>query len=102
MIWYLIWVLLWMTVGHLLGAVIMSLLICWHMFDNAFDWDDYHECWSEILESKYHNFDRTKFITYVEWSVWALVWPIKIIVMWFDIIPSADQLYHERFDKEEA
>ena len=102
MIWYLIWVLLWMTVGHLFGVVVMTLLIIRHMIVNALDWDNYHECWREILDSKYDNFDYTKFISYVLWSAWALVWPVKLIVMWLDVIPSADRLYHERFNKEEA
>ena len=102
MIGYLIWVLLWLTVGHAFGAVIFTLLVIRHMDANAFDWDDYHECWKEILDSKWYTFDWTKFVHYVAWSAWALIWPAKIIVMWRDVIPSADQLYHERFDKEEA
>ena len=102
MIWYLIGVLLWMTVGHLIGAAIYGLLAVYHAISNSFDLDYYRECWKEILDSKYDDFNWTKFISWVKWSACALVWPVKLIVMWRDIIPSADQLYRERFDKEEA
>lgn len=102
MIWYLIGVLLWMTVGHLLGAVILALLIIRHIIVNSFDVVKYRECWREILDSKYHDFDWTKFIDYVEWTAWALVWPVKLVDIWFTAVLSTDRLYHERFDKEEA
>lgn len=102
MIWYLIWVLLWMTVGHTIGGMIMFVLILWHAFTNAFEFRGYIECWKEIMHLKYCDVDWTKFVDCVQWSAWALIWPIKFVVMWFDIISSADQLYHERFDKGES
>jgi hypothetical protein len=100
MIWYLFWALLWMTVGHLIGAVIYTILVLCHITARSFDWDDYHECWEEILDSKYIDFDWTKFSSWAKWSAWALIWPIKLVDMWIHVIPSADRLYRERFGEE--
>lgn len=102
MIWWIIGVLLWVTVGQTIGAIILLVWILWHAFTNAFEFDRYIECWREIMHLKYHKVDLAKFVDCVQWLAWALVWPIKFVDMWIDIIPSADQLYHERFDKEGA
>ena len=73
MIWWIIGVLLWATVGQTIGAIILSVLVLWHAFTNAFEFSGYIECWREIMHLKYHEVDLTKFVDCVQWLAWALV-----------------------------